>query len=424
MVALCFYFQVHQPFRIKHYRIRQIGSHTNYFNDALNESVFHKVATNCYWPAGELIFSLLKKFPQDFSVTFSLSGTFLEQCERFEPALLDLYKRIFECPNADILCETSHHSLAVLKDTEEFSKQVKIQRKRLKSLFQREPVAFRNTELIYSDFIGEKVADLGFKGCLHEGWDPIIPEGWNAHHLFGHPTRDSLKLLPKSYHLSDDIAFRFSDRGWASWPLTADKYINWLERLQDGKHEFIGLFMDYETFGEHQWKETGIFEFFSHLVEGIIRHQNFEFTSVTQALERFPARGVLHAPTPLSWADSERDITAWLGNSLQEEAFTKVYALKKLVHQTFDIGLLEEWRKLQTSDHFYYICIKYSHDGDVHKYFSPFSSPYDAYLDFMNILHDFEIKCQALAARQGRGTRVAALNARRLRVPRSTQNSA
>lgn len=396
MVAICFYFEVHQPFRINHYRIKEINKHKPYFNDESNKQIFEKVAKKCYWPAGLLFASLLKTYPFQFKVTFSMSGTFLEQCKLYDPKLLELYQDILSLPNAEIICETSHHSLAALYDEEEFYSQIELHKSNIRDLFGKEPKAFRNTELIYSDAIGKRVANSGFKVCLLEGWDPFIPAGWNAHHVFQHPEYPELKLLPKSYKLSDDLAFRFSNQAWEAWPLTADKYKSWYEKLLDGKHEFVGLFMDYETFGEHQWVETGIFEFLEHFVTSMSQDKRFEFLTITEVTEKFPPRAVMSVDRPLSWADTERDISAWLGNRIQEDAINKAYKLKPLIYALNNTAILEEWRKLLTSDHFYYMCIKWSHDGDVHKYFSPFDSPYEAYLDYVNILEDLEIKCRKL----------------------------
>ncbi|WP_186644981.1 glycoside hydrolase family 57 protein [Fluviispira vulneris] len=393
MVALCFYFEVHQPFRINHYRIKDIGEHKNYFNSDSNQVIFEKVAKKCYWPAGLLIASLLKRYPTSFKVTFSLSGTFLAQCEEYDPKLLELYQDILSLKNAEIICETSHHSLSALIDEEEFFAQIDLHKKNIKKLFDREVSAFRNTELIYSNNIGKLIEKAGFNTCLVEGWDPFIPQGWNPHHVFHHPEKQNLKLLPKSYKLSDDLAFRFSNRGWESWPLTPEKYHAWFEKLLDGTHEFVGLFMDYETFGEHQWADTGIFEFLENFISNMTLDKRFEFLTVSEVSQKFSAQAPLDIDRPLSWADTERDISAWLGNRIQEDAFAKVYSLKKQISSLKDDSLTEEWRRLLTSDHFYYMCIKWSNDGDVHKYFSPFESPYEAYLDYVNILEDFELKC-------------------------------
>jgi alpha-amylase len=393
MVALSFYFEVHQPFRISDFRIQHIGSHKNYFNDASNKAIFEKVAKNCYWPAGLLIASLLKRHSNKFKVTFSITGTFLEQCSLYAPKLLELYQDILSLPNTEILCETSHHSLAALFDEDEFFKQIETQKNLIKKIFNREMTAFRNTELIYSNAIGKMVAKAGFHTCLVEGWEPYLPNGWNSHHIFHHPEIPSLKLFPKSYKLSDDIAFRFSNKMWPSWPLTAEKYHFWLESLLDGNHECIGLFMDYETFGEHQWRDTGIFEFLDHFVDKIANDDRFEFLTISDAVNKFPPRAPMDVSRPLSWADTERDLSAWLGNRIQYDAIEKVYKLKSNIELLNDMRLTEEWRKLLTSDHFYYMCIKWANDGDVHKYFSPFDSPYEAYLNFVNIIEDLEMKC-------------------------------
>ncbi|WP_158999648.1 glycoside hydrolase family 57 protein [Pigmentibacter ruber] len=396
MVAICFYFEIHQPFRINHYRIKEINKHKAYFNSESNEQIFHKVAKKCYWPAGLLFASLLKNFPENFKISFSMSGTFLEQCELYDKKLLELYQDILSLPNTEIICETSHHSLASLYDEEEFYAQIDKQKQKIFELFSKVPTTFRNTELIYSNRIGDLVSNSGFNTCLLEGWDPFIPAGWGPHHVFHHPENHNLKLLPKSYKLSDDLAFRFSNRAWAEWPLTSEKYKNWFEKLLDGSHEFVGLFMDYETFGEHQWAETGIFEFLEHFISNMTQDKRFEFLTVSEVSAKFQSRAPMSVDRPLSWADTERDISAWLGNRIQEDAIQKAYKLKTLVYRLNDSQILEEWRKLLTSDHFYYMCIKWSNDGDVHKYFSPFDSPYEAYLDYVNILEDLECKCNKL----------------------------
>lgn len=419
MVALSFYFQVHQPYRLRAVRLDENGSGPSLFSEEKNRTVFLKVAQKCYWPMGKLLEHLLLKYPHDFKVSFSFSGTFLSQCAEYDPDLMALYTFISRLPNAHIICETSHHSLAALRSPVEFASQVSAQLKTLKQLFGKTPRVFRNTELIYSDTIGSMVADLGFEGCLLEGWDPWLPKGWNAHHLFQHPSRPNLKLLPKSYKLSDDMAFRFSDRNWASWPLTAETYVQWLEALLDGQHEFIGLFMDYETFGEHQWADSGIFHFFEDLVHRIVTHPNMHFAGVEDALN-IPARSPMAVPVPTSWADTERDLSAWLSNPLQEEALERVMSLEPLVKQINEPEITEEWRKLQTSDHFYYMCIKYSHDGDVHKYFSPYDSPYDAYLDHRSAVEAFERLC--LARKQALATETRhEQTAENAKVPPSTE---
>ncbi|MEY3901317.1 MAG: hypothetical protein RL189_623 [Pseudomonadota bacterium] len=394
MVALSFYFQVHQPYRLRPVRLDENGEGPSLFSDEKNRSVFHKVAQKCYWPMGKLLEHLLLKYPHDFKVSFSFSGTFLSQCAEYDRDLLELYKFISRLPNAHIICETSHHSLAALRSTSEFTNQVREQLATIKQLFGKTPRVFRNTELIYSDTIGTMVSDLGFEGCLLEGWDPWLPQGWNAHHVFHHPTRHGLRLLPKSYKLSDDMAFRFSDRNWSDWPLTAERYVNWLESLLDGQHEFVGLFMDYETFGEHQWADSGIFYFFEDLIHRVVSHPRLNFIGVEDALHIHP-RSTMSVPVPTSWADTERDLSAWLSNPLQEEALERVMSLESKVLGLNQPDITEQWRKLQTSDHFYYMCIKYSHDGDVHKYFSPYDSPYDAYLDHRSAVEAFERLCES-----------------------------
>jgi alpha-amylase len=249
------------------------------------------------------------------------------------------------------------------------------------------PTVFRNTELIFSNHIAWLAGEMGFKGMLLEGAERILD--WrNPNFVYQAKYYQNLKLLLKNYKLSDDIAFRFSERGWQEYPLTTEKFSTWVHATA-GVGEVVNLFMDFETFGEHQWEDSGIFEFLRHLPGEIYKHPDFEFCKVSEAIEKYSAVGDIDTVEPVSWADIERDLSAWLGNSIQNEAFHSLYSLQERVYNTKDVGILDEFRRLQTSDHFYYMCTKYFNDGDVHKYFNPFDSPYDAYIYFMNILQDF-----------------------------------
>ena len=394
MVSVCFYFQVHQPYRIKKYSVFDIGKDPNYFNDKSdternNRKIFMKIAHKCYFPSNKVILKLLKRHPK-FRASYSFSGVFLQQCEEYCPELIDSFKEIISTGRVEVLAETSHHSLASLYSEEEFKKQVKEHVENIKELFSVEPKTFRNTELIYSNRIAQIVAEMGFKTIIAEGWDTVL--GWRSpNFLYQTKTNPPMKLLVKNYKLSDDIAFRFSNKSWESYPLNAETFADWITK-HNGQGECINLFMDYETFGEHQWEDTGIFNFLEALPYYVLRHPDNNFRTPEEAAESFAVRDTLDMHHPISWADIERDTSAWNGNNLQKTALASIYSLEKDIIQLKDPRLIEIWRRLQSSDHFYYMCTKWFSDGDVHKYFNPYSTPYDAFISYMNALNDFKIR--------------------------------
>lgn len=390
MKTICFYFQVHQPFRLRRYRFFDIGEHHNYFDDFSNRSIMRKVADKCYIPTNSLMLDLINEFGSRFKISYSISGTALDQFEMYAPDVLESFRRLAETGCVEFLAETYSHSLSSLKNRAEFENQVAAQSKRIEELFGKKPKSFRNTELIYSDEIGAMVADMGYKAMLTEGAKHVL--GWkSSNYLYANAINPKLKLLLKNFRLSDDIAFRFSNRGWSEWPLTADKYVNWLNSIEQ-RDEIVNLFMDYETFGEHQWAETGIFDFMHAFPRRIFNESNFEFLTPSEAADKHQPVSLLHVPNPISWADEERDLTAWLGNDLQDEAFNNLYSLAENIGKIKDEDIQREWKYLQTSDHFYYMCTKWFSDGDVHKYFNPYDTPYEAFINFMNILSDFTLR--------------------------------
>ena len=390
MKTICFYFQVHQPFRIRQYRFFDVGANSNYFDEFANRSIMRKVAEKCYLPTNQLFLDLIKEYGQKFKISYSISGTAIDQFEMYAPDVLESFKRLAETGCVEFLSETYSHSLSALKSRSEFEKQVELHRKKIQTHFNQTPKVFRNTELIYSDTIGEMVANMGYKAMLTEGAKHVL--GWKSpNYLYTNAINPKLKLLLKNFTLSDDIAFRFSNQAWEEWPLTTEKYVNWLNNIDD-KEEIINLFMDYETFGEHQWEETGIFEFMRHLPGKVFSDSNYEFLTPSEAADKHQPIASMHVPHPISWADEERDLTAWLGNDLQDEAFDKLYYLIDKIEMIKNEDLLRDWKYLQTSDHFYYMCTKWFSDGDVHKYFNPYDSPYDAFINFMNVLSDFIIR--------------------------------
>lgn len=390
MKYICLYFQIHQPFRLRRYNFFDIGNNHYYYDDYLNESIIHRVSSKCYLPTNKILLDLIKKHGNKLKLCFSISGTAIEQFLLYSPEVIESFKKLAAYENVEFLAETYSHSLVALKDKEEFKRQVSLHSQLIKKYFNKETSVFRNTELIYSDDIGKTVAELGFSGILTEGAKQIL--GWKSpNYLYCNPIEPRLKLLLKNYRLSDDIAFRFSNKSWKEYPLTPEKYTKWLNDT-DEKDEIINLFMDYETFGEHHWKETKIFEFLKELPTTILSHENLSFITPSEAINKLQPISSIHVPFPISWADEERDTTAWLGNPLQEDAFNRLYALKEKVDSCDDPIIKKNWDYLQTSDHFYYMSTKYLSDGEVHSYFTPFKSPYDAYINYMNIISDYIIK--------------------------------
>ena len=387
MKTICLYFQVHQPYRLKRYRFFDMGNDHYYYDDFTNRAIMEKVAENCYIPANNLMLELIEKYGKKFKLSFSLSGVVIEQMEMYAPQALESFKKLAATGNVEFLAETYSHSLVSLENNDEFENQVKEHAKIIKKHFKKVPKVFRNTELIYSDEIGEKVADMGYKAMLTEGAKHIL--GWKSpNYLYQNSINPKLKLLLKNYSMSDDIAFRFSNRGWDEWPLTADKYVNWIKDIKQ-EEEILNLFMDYETFGEHQSANTGIFDFLRAFPSKIIEETDIKFLTPTEIATKFEPISAINVPTAISWADKERDLTAWLGNELQDEAFRKLYTLLDNVKDCKDKEIKKDWQRLQISDHFYYMCTKWFSDGDVHKYFNPYNSPYDAFINYMNILSDF-----------------------------------
>lgn len=421
--TLCFYFQVHQPYRLSGCNAFEIGNKEEYFEGPqqfTNRAVFEKVAQKCYLPTNALMLELLNKHPE-FRISYSFSGVFLEQCLEFGEIgkqVLDSFKALVKTGRVEVLSETYYHSLSYLYSKKEFADQIHQHKELIWKLFRKKPTVFRNTELIYSNEIGEFIRELGFRGMIAEGWDHYLQ--WRSpnflHHAHGvdlHPAdrdiakahsirrlpRKHLTLLLKNYKLSDDIAFRFSNQGWSQWPLNTDKYAAWVDAAEG---DTINLFMDYETFGEHQWEDTGIFEFMRHLPQAML-NRNIGFKTPTETIRSYESKGDVSVPHLMSWADMERDISAWRSNPMQESALKRIFDLEHTLRGSLDEMdtvqgeiIMDAWRRLQTSDHFYYMCTKYWSDGDVHAYFSPYESPYDAFITYMNTLNDFEQKVERM----------------------------
>ncbi len=402
MPSICFYFQVHQPYRLKHYTFFDIGQDHFYEDVDANRSILLKVASKCYLPMNALLLKLIRRWQGKFKVSFSISGAAMDQFEEYSPEVTDSFRALVDTGCVEILSETYAHSLAVLYSPAEFREQVKVHDKQVKELFGVTPRVFRNTELIYSNDIAKAVEDMGYEAMLTEGADHVM--GWRSPNFLYQPVNCfKLKLLLKNYKLSDDIAFRFSNRGWEEYPLTTEKFARWVHAI-NGSGELINLFMDYETFGEHQWAESGIFQFMEALPRAILANPDFNFVTPSEAAAFNSPISKLDVPAPISWADAERDLTAWLGNDMQLDAIESVYALESKVKATRDPGLLRTWRRLQTSDHYYYMCTKWFSDGDVHKYFNPYGTPYDAYINCMNVLADFGLTLDAAVLKKSKSS--------------------
>lgn len=391
--AINLYMHVHQPFRIRHYTIFDAGVSHDYFDAPLdslinNQKIINKVAEKSYIPTNRKLLELLNRHPE-FKLSLSITGTVLEQFQKWSPAVLKSFQDLVATGRVEIVGETYHHSLAFFYSLSEFETQVDMHRSKIQELFGQTPAVFRNTELSYNNDLAIWADKKGYNGVLAEGWDPVL--GWRSPNFVYRPEgTQNVRLLLKNYKLSDDIAFRFGNHDWEGWPLTADKFTHWLNETQDA--DVFNLFMDYETFGEHQWSESGIFEFLGALPDMWLKQPGNTFVTVSEAIDRFETKDQIDVPQTTTWADSERDLSAWLGNPMQQQAIQALYGLQKPLMDTGDWALIEDWRKLQTSDHFYYMCTKWFNDGDIHAYFSPYETPYEAFTNFMNAWHDLKYR--------------------------------
>lgn len=386
--SICLYFQVHQPTRLRLYRFFDIGKDSHYYDDFTNRTILKRIAQKCYLPMNEILLEQIKAHKGKFKLAFSISGSALEQFDRYAPEVIESFRALADTGCVEFLCETYNHSLASLASQTEFQHQVLKHKAAIEEYFGVEPVTFRNTELIYSDSIGAQVHELGFKTMLTEGARHIM--GWRCpNYVYSCDAAPKLKLLLRNYGLSDDVAFRFSDQGWENWPLSSEKYVQW---LRDAEGQVINLFMDYETFGEHQSADSGIFEFMKALPAEVIKSGDLEFVTPSRASSKYKAASGLSVPEAISWADEERDMSAWLGNELQQDAYNKLYSLLEKLAIANDNALWQDFGHLQESDHFYYMCTKFFSDGDVHKRFNPYNTPYEAFINYMNVLSDFMIR--------------------------------
>jgi alpha-amylase len=403
VTAITFYFQVHQPYRLQ--RLAGLGADAEavYFDDGLNRMILERVVERCYVPMNQLLLEAIEENEGRFRVAFALTGTVLDQLEAWSSEGLESFQRLAETGCVEFVCETAYHSLAALGEPTEFRDQVVAHRSRLTELFGTEPVTFRNTELIFDDRVAHEIEELGFEVLLGEGADHLLA-GRSPRRVYRPGGCSRLKLLLRDYLFSDDIAFRFSNREWPQYPLMADTFAEWLHEAES-EDAFIGLYMDYETFGEHQSTETGIFEFMRHLPKHLLADPRVSFATPAEVARSQEPVEELFVPEPISWADAERDVTAWLGNPMQQTAHEALYALAGDVRRAAQRGhgeLMVAWRRLTTSDHVYYMSTKHQSDGDVHEYFTPYDSPHDSFMVFMDVLDDLGRRVRAVLDEEDR----------------------
>ena len=390
MRSICLYFQVHQPARLRTYRFFDIGVDHQYYDEFQNRSIVRRVAEKSYIPMNKLLLELIKEYGASFKVSFSITGSALDQFSEYAPEVIDGFKQLAQTGNVEFLGETYSHSLVSLKDNKEFACQVKMHSDRIEELFGQRPTSFRNTELVYSDQIGQQVLDMGFNVMLTEGAKHIL--GWKSpNYMYCNAANPRLKLLLRNNQLSDDIRFRFSNKDWSEWPLTAEKFASWINTYEKNQ-EVLNIFLDYETFGEYQLAETGIFDFMKALPKQVMALSDFKFDTPSGIASRLQPVSAVTVPVPISWADEERDLTAWLGNEMQNEAIESLYSLLPRIAMCTNPEFKKDWLKLQSSDHFYYMSTKWFSDGAVQNYFNPYASPYEAFINYMNVLSDFMIR--------------------------------
>lgn len=397
MPSVCLYLHTHQPWRLRKYSIFDIGKEAHYFDDEQNLMYLNRIVKKSYLPTNEILLKLIKDTGGRFKVSFSITGVVLEQFEKYAPEVIESFKALMDTGSVEIVSETYYHSLAYLFSKDEFKRQIELHYKKVNSIFGVKPKVFRNTELMYNNDIAKIVESMGYEGIIAEGVDRILD--WRSPNFIYRPKGTKrIKLLLKNYRLSDDIAFRFSNRDWSGWPMSAEKFAGWVNQV-NGNGQTVNLFMDYETFGEHQWAETGIFEFLKAMPWRILDNPDNNFMLPTEVARAYEPVGELDYEHVTSWADTERDLSAWTGNKMQQAAIGEIYALEKVVIASCNEELIGIWRKLQISDHFYYMCTKWFSDGDVHKYFNPYDTPYDAFINFMNIVKDLKLRLKMIASK-------------------------
>lgn len=390
MPSVCLQLQMHQPLRLRRYSV--FDTEATYFDDELNRKVLRRVAERCYEPAGRAVLDLIRRHEGRFRVTFGVTGVLMEQLRRHAPEVVELLVELGETGFVEFVAEPYYHSLAFLYSREEFADQVRQQAGMIEDVFGQRPVVFRNAELIYNNDLASFVASLGgYEAVLSEGADGVLA-GRSPNEVYRPPHAEGLALMLRNYRLSDDIGYRFGDRDWPEWPLTPEKFAEKIDRINDDDGRVANIFLDFETFGEHHEADTGIFDFLHAFPAAVLSSRENHFRTISEAVEAYPARDTVEVPHMISWADTERDLSAWLGNAMQSNALHELYKLERAVKERGDGDLLRDWRRLTVCDHFYYMSTKYMSDGAVHSYFNPYDSPYDSYINFMNVLDNLRTR--------------------------------
>jgi alpha-amylase len=396
MPDICLYFQVHQPNRLLPYDFFRIGENAEYEDEAMNRGILEKISGKCYLPANQMFKRLVEENNGRFRMALSISGTAIEQMERYRPDVLESFQDLVASGGVELLAETYYHSLAFVHSNKEFDRQVELHLQKLEDVFSVRPRVFRNTELIYNDAIAAKAETMGFDGIVAEGI-PNLLGGMSPNFLYRAPMTARIKTLLRNVPLSDDLGFRFSDSSWNHYPLTPQKFADWLGKSEG---DVVNLFLDYETIGEHHWDDTGIFQFWNQL-PAAVEEAGLQWVTPSEAVNLYRASREYPCASLTSWADSERDLSAWTGNAMQHEAIDKVHRLEQEILAVNDPDLTDIWAKMQTSDHFYWMSTKGGTDGSVHDYFTPYPSPYDAYIYFMNVLADLQIRLRRAQEERG-----------------------
>ena len=407
MRAICFNFQVHQPFRFRRYRFFDIGNDHYYYDDFANETIMRKMAERSYLPTNNLLLQLIGKYPEKFKVSFSISGTALEQFEIYAPEVLESFKELAKTGQVEFLSGNYTHSLVSLKDKDLFIEQIRKHDELIEKYFGQTPKVFCNTELIYSDLIGATISELGFKAMLTEGAKHVL--GWKSpNYLYCNTINPRLKVLMRNFRLSDDISFRFSNQAWSEFPLTAGKFINWLNT--NPKDEIFNLFVNYDTFGVRQKQSTGIFKFLEGLASTVASIDDLKFATPSEVADEYQPIAAVSVPNTISWADEERDLSAWLGNEMQQEAFNKLFELREKMKHVTDEEMIQDWNYLQACDHLNYMSTKFFSDGQISSHENPFENPYDAFVNYMNVLSDFKLRLNTMVPEDPVEHQIAALN--------------
>lgn len=391
--TICLLFQVHQPFRLKTYRFFDIGIDHSYFDEKQNSAILRSMVRNCYLPANEVLINLIKKFGKAFKVAFSISGSALEQMQKYTPEAIDSFRKLYKTGNVEFVVEPYSHSLAIVSEPVEYSRQVEKQRKMLHCLFNCTPTALINVNLVYSNEIAKLAYAMGFKTILIEGTKDVLD--WrSSNYIYASEPQPELKLVVRNDQLSEDISSRFSKRDWNEWPLTPEKFMTWLNAI-DRREKQVNLFMDYGNLFEYQNIKNGLVSFINGFAEKIVTSGKWQFSTVSEATETIEPIDTLDVPKTVSTTDYDQDHTTCLGNELQQDAFNSLYSIAPIMAKCKDRVLRADWSKLQTSDHFLYMNMKHWNKGGMKQLFTPYDSPYEAFLNYMNVLADFLIRVRA-----------------------------